>query len=111
MVDTGSDLTWVQCDRCVNCFPLREGNFKYQESSTFRPLSCDHPFCVPRICRQGICHYDVNYPQCSPRGWLSQDTFIFSGGTRTSESSLSYLDAVLTIEILHLEMTWDLTMS
>ncbi|KAJ0078653.1 hypothetical protein Patl1_23404 [Pistacia atlantica] len=62
MVDTGSDLTWVQCDRCVNCFPLREGNFKYQESSTFRPLSCDHPFCVPRICRQGICHYDVNYP-------------------------------------------------
>lgn len=85
MVDTYNNLTWVQSNGCVNCFPLRGGNFKYQQSSTFHPLSCDHLLCVLRICQQGICHYDVSYPQSGTKHWVVHDTFIFLGGTRTSE--------------------------
>ncbi|XP_044482119.1 protein ASPARTIC PROTEASE IN GUARD CELL 2-like [Mangifera indica] len=66
-------------------FEERGGNFKYRESSIFHPLSCDHPLCIPKICQQEICHYDVSYPESGTRGWFAHDTFIFSSGTKTSE--------------------------
>nr|XP_048324697.1 aspartyl protease AED1-like [Ziziphus jujuba var. spinosa] len=50
IVDPGSDDTWVQCEGCINCLPLRYGNFRYQQSSSFHTLPCNHPLCVPNIC-------------------------------------------------------------
>lgn len=54
------------------------GDFKYQESSTFDVVPCNHPLCVPRICENNLCVYDIRYAGGShTTGYLSTDTFKF----------------------------------
>lgn len=60
IVDPGSDDTWVQCEGCINCLPIRYGNFKYQQSSSFHTLPCNHPLCVPNICENNRCMLGLN---------------------------------------------------
>ncbi|MQL77290.1 hypothetical protein Taro_009684, partial [Colocasia esculenta] len=40
VLDTGSDLSWLQCLPCYNCFERRGGLYYPALSSSYRPLSC-----------------------------------------------------------------------
>ena len=93
VVDTGSETTWVQGEGCTSCFPLCVGNFKYKESRSISPVSCDDPLCFPRICEDNICVYEINYKDHShSRGYLSSDTFTFPahGGERVSYENVVF---------------------
>ncbi|XP_038695846.1 aspartic proteinase Asp1-like isoform X2 [Tripterygium wilfordii] len=65
-IDTGSDLTWVQCDApCVSCTKPRESLYKPKRNL----VRCQHPLCaaiqVPetRHCESPTdqCDYEVDY--------------------------------------------------
>jgi len=45
VADTGSDLIWVQCSPCENCFPQDTPYYDPNKSSTFMGLSCDSQSC------------------------------------------------------------------
>jgi len=45
VADTGSDLIWVQCSPCENCFPQDTPYYDPKKSSTFMGLSCDSQSC------------------------------------------------------------------
>lgn len=45
IADTGSDLTWVQCSPCLNCFPQNTPIYDPSQSSTFVGVSCDSQPC------------------------------------------------------------------
>ncbi|KAK7381092.1 hypothetical protein VNO78_33616 [Psophocarpus tetragonolobus] len=46
IADTGSDLIWVQCSPCVNCFPQNTPVFEPDKSSTFTGFQCDSQACT-----------------------------------------------------------------
>ncbi|KAF9598710.1 hypothetical protein IFM89_029960 [Coptis chinensis] len=76
--DTGSDLIWVQCAGCIDCFDVHLGNFEYSKSSTYQLVSCGHPSCDPDDCKEGICTAKVSYADGGyTQGPLSKDDFQF----------------------------------
>ncbi|CAN6584095.1 unnamed protein product [Malus baccata var. baccata] len=62
-IDTGSDLTWVQCADCTKCFPVALPNFDGKKSATYRAMSPRHPLCPdpPPLGRNDSCSYEVSY--------------------------------------------------
>ncbi|PON69496.1 Aspartic peptidase [Trema orientale] len=94
VMDPGTDLTWVQCQGCTNCFPVRgTGNFKFQESQSYRKLPCNHPLCVPKICTADrlYCRYSNRYLTSSGNGFLSTETFTFPYSTTNQTTKYSSL--------------------
>ncbi|KAL9224773.1 hypothetical protein vseg_000779 [Gypsophila vaccaria] len=84
IVDTGSDLTWVQCLPCRSCYTQHEPLFNPTTSVTYRPIPCNSSDCQsfqdasgsPGPCgyRQSACNYVVNYGDGSyTRGELGKD--------------------------------------
>jgi hypothetical protein len=45
VVDTGSDLTWVQCSPCILCFEQPNPLFNPTASSTYSPTTCNNNLC------------------------------------------------------------------
>lgn len=45
ILDTGSDLNWIQCVPCYDCFEQKGPFYDPKESSTFRNISCHDPRC------------------------------------------------------------------
>ncbi|PON69497.1 Aspartic peptidase [Trema orientale] len=91
VMDTSTDLTWVQCEGCTNCFPVSgTGNFKYQESSSYHKLPCNHTLCVPKLCTSDklYCRYHNRYRASTSTGLLSTETFTFA--TNTNETTAKY---------------------
>ncbi|KAF5206231.1 Aspartyl protease family protein, partial [Thalictrum thalictroides] len=68
--DTGSDLTWIQCQPCVgSCYQQRDPIFDPSKSSTYSNISCSSPSCTelssgtsssPR-CSNSACVYTIMY--------------------------------------------------
>ncbi|GAV87366.1 Asp domain-containing protein [Cephalotus follicularis] len=85
IVDTGSDLTWVQCIPCKNGQILIPSIFDPSKSSTYQSLSCFHPSCdnlrERRLDCQKIqepCYYKERYTDGSTtKGTLAYDKFLF----------------------------------
>lgn len=48
VVDTGSDLTWTQCEPCADkgCYEQQETMFNRDASSTYANVSSDSPYCT-----------------------------------------------------------------
>lgn len=46
VVDTGSDITWLQCAPCSNCYKQKEDVFDPTNSSSYRALHCDNAICL-----------------------------------------------------------------
>lgn len=73
IVDTGSDLTWVQCQPCKLCYNQQEPLFNPSSSPSYQSVSCNSSTCQtlqfaagnPGFCsgsNQPItCNYVVNY--------------------------------------------------
>ncbi|KAA0058691.1 aspartyl protease family protein [Cucumis melo var. makuwa] len=102
IVDTGSDLTWVQCLPCRLCYNQQEPLFNPSNSSSFLSLPCSSPTCLalqPTAGSSGLCSnknstscdYQIDYGDGSySRGELGYekltlgkteiDNFIFGCG-------------------------------
>ncbi|GMH01073.1 hypothetical protein Nepgr_002912 [Nepenthes gracilis] len=64
VVDTGSDLNWLQCEPCTDCYSQADPIFNPASSSTYSPLACDTPQCSSLQvsgCRDNTCLYQVSY--------------------------------------------------
>ncbi|XP_042489530.1 aspartic proteinase nepenthesin-1-like [Macadamia integrifolia] len=82
MMDTGSHITWVQCEGCNPCFPLLRPNFPYRSSESYRLISCGHPDCpTPRDdCYGTFCGYKIRYGGSSgplTKGTIVRETLTF----------------------------------
>ncbi|KAL1828430.1 hypothetical protein DCAR_0207644 [Daucus carota subsp. sativus] len=90
ILDTGSDLIWIQCQPCDNCYKQDYPLFDPSQSSTFsNNVGCDSNACnaLPRSgCGQtnNQCLYDYRYGDKSyTDGELATDTFTFDGQADT----------------------------
>ncbi|CAL1353052.1 unnamed protein product [Linum trigynum] len=71
--DTGSDVTWTQCQPCVEpCYQQKEKIFDPSSSKTYRNVSCDAAACsaldaatANRGCRASTCVYGILYGDAS----------------------------------------------
>ncbi|KAJ7952006.1 Aspartyl protease family protein [Quillaja saponaria] len=71
IVDTGSDLTWVQCQPCKSCYNQQGPLFKPSTSPSYQPILCNSSTCQSLqfatgnsgVCGSNppTCKYVVNY--------------------------------------------------
>ncbi|KAA8541184.1 hypothetical protein F0562_025209 [Nyssa sinensis] len=64
VLDTGSDITWLQCEPCMDCYQQSDPVFNPSASSSYSPLSCNSQQCSSldvSACRSGRCLYQVSY--------------------------------------------------
>ncbi|KAG2729515.1 hypothetical protein I3843_01G248800 [Carya illinoinensis] len=85
IVDTGSDLTWVQCQPCNSCYNQKEPLFNPSASSSYQSILCNSPACRSiqsaswnsPLCgsnQPSSCNYVVNYGDGSyTKGELARD--------------------------------------
>ncbi|GMG99652.1 hypothetical protein Nepgr_001492 [Nepenthes gracilis] len=84
ILDSGSDLTWVQCVGCHNCFPIKNGPFNYKQSSTFDTVKPGERFC--ELAEQNLCIYIRKYGASECIGILGYETFTFTSDDGSTES-------------------------
>ncbi|MED6146047.1 hypothetical protein PIB30_030963 [Stylosanthes scabra] len=64
-LDTGSDITWLQCKPCERCFQQVDPIFDPSGSPSYGQITCDAPQCrqldQKPICKANKCQYQVNY--------------------------------------------------
>lgn len=89
IADTGSDVTWTQCQPCLKCFKQELPFFKPNSSSTYRKIPCNAPNCTsfPEITfcsvRRKKCLYSESYGDGSfTQGVLSTDTLTLASTGR-----------------------------
>lgn len=64
VLDTGSDVTWVQCQPCTDCYQQADPVFDPSASSSYSTLSCESQPCKSldvMECRNDACLYQVSY--------------------------------------------------
>uniref|UniRef100_A0ACD5ZVG2 Uncharacterized protein n=1 Tax=Avena sativa TaxID=4498 RepID=A0ACD5ZVG2_AVESA len=96
IVDTGSDLTWVQCKPCHACYSQQDPLFDPAGSTTYAAVPCNASACAaslkeatgaPGTCaRSGSgserCYYALGYGDgSSSRGVLATDTLGLGGAS------------------------------
>ncbi|CAK7354034.1 unnamed protein product [Dovyalis caffra] len=82
LFDTGSDLTWTQCQPCSKaCFPQKEEKFDPTKSSSYKNVSCSSKLCnlIGKETAQGCsssntCLYGVQYGSGYTIGFLATET-------------------------------------
>lgn len=80
-IDTGSDVSWLQCNPCSDCYQQTDPIYDPSASSTYNPLSCDSQQCNAlqiSACRTDTCLYQVSYGDGSYTvGDFATDTISF----------------------------------
>ncbi|XP_010533981.1 PREDICTED: protein ASPARTIC PROTEASE IN GUARD CELL 1-like [Tarenaya hassleriana] len=64
VLDTGSDVNWIQCQPCSDCYQQSDPVFNPASSSSYSSLSCASPQCSAlevSACRADKCLYQVSY--------------------------------------------------
>lgn len=64
VIDTGSDISWLQCQPCTDCYQQTDPIFDPSTSSSYRPLTCGSPQCSAlevKSCGRAGCLYEVSY--------------------------------------------------
>lgn len=90
VVDTGSDLIWIQCQPCIHCYKQKTPIFNPKNSSTYRPISCNSSQCkkLPGgSCdrKKKTCLYFAGYiDQSFSFGDLASETFTFEDATNST---------------------------
>ncbi|KAI5682451.1 hypothetical protein M9H77_03679 [Catharanthus roseus] len=85
VLDTGSELSWLQCNATRRGRPV----FQPNRSSSYRPITCSSPTCtirtqdfsIPASCdSKNLCHAILSYADAtSSEGNLALDTFNIGG--------------------------------
>ncbi|KAB5527208.1 hypothetical protein DKX38_021055 [Salix brachista] len=85
VLDTGSDIVWIQCAPCKKCYSQTDPVFDPTKSSSFANIPCVSPMCR-RLDSPGcstkkqICLYQVSYGDGSfTVGEFSTETLTFRG--------------------------------
>ncbi|MED6197115.1 Protein ASPARTIC PROTEASE IN GUARD CELL 2 [Stylosanthes scabra] len=81
VIDSGSDIVWVQCQPCNKCYRQSDPVFDPSESSSYAGVSCGSSVCS-RLenagCHEGRCRYEVSYGDGSyTKGTLALETLTF----------------------------------
>lgn len=78
--DTGSDITWIQCQPCVSCYPQQEPIFNPSTSQTYKNITCTSQQCS-QLRRQSCatdtntCIYSISYgDQSYTLGFFATET-------------------------------------
>ncbi|KAI8565869.1 hypothetical protein RHMOL_Rhmol03G0294600 [Rhododendron molle] len=93
VMDTGSNLLWIQCLPCITCFDQLSPIFDPSKSTTYTNLSCNSSYCVfdPFSENCETCSYYLKYDDGSTtRGDLGMEELSFMKtfeGTMTSTVS------------------------
>lgn len=79
IADTGSDLTWTQCQPCTKCYKQNLPLFDPSQSSSYRPISCQSDQCqasgTASCDANNTCQYQVAYGDRShTSGQLATET-------------------------------------
>lgn len=85
IVDTGSDLTWVQCMPCKSCYSQEDPLFDPAASPSYHPIPCNTSTCDSLRVATGIsgvcgsnrpsCNYELSYGDGSyTNGVLARDS-------------------------------------
>ncbi|KAG6557483.1 hypothetical protein Mapa_000756 [Marchantia paleacea] len=90
IVDTGSDLVWLQCAPCSDCYQQADPVFEPRKSSTYRRIRYFSPLCgqLPQVSySSGFCTYRYGYgDQSTTQGELALETLTLTatdGSKRT----------------------------
>ncbi|KAL8026932.1 hypothetical protein ABFX02_14G062300 [Erythranthe guttata] len=78
VIDSGSDIVWVQCQPCSQCYHQSDPVFDPADSASFAGVSCSSSVC-DRVensgCHAGRCKYEVSYGDGSyTKGTLAMET-------------------------------------
>ncbi|KAL5722209.1 hypothetical protein ACHQM5_005755 [Ranunculus cassubicifolius] len=87
-IDTGSDVTWIQCSPCTRCYKQTDPIFDPSTSSSYKPLTCDAQQCKEldtSTCSANKCNYEVDYLDGSSTvGEYATETFTLDGSVLSS---------------------------
>lgn len=96
IIDTGSDLTWIQSQPCNSCYKQEDPMFDPSKSSTYKALECSSPICdelfQDKQCTSGeSCRYTYRYVDgAETDGYLSTETMtvnLTTGGKSEVQSA------------------------
>lgn len=81
VLDSGSDIVWVQCQPCKQCYQQLDPVFNPAESASYSGVTCSSSVC-DRLenagCHEGRCRYQVSYGDGSyTKGTLAIETLTF----------------------------------
>ncbi|CAN8258707.1 unnamed protein product [Cochlearia groenlandica] len=81
VIDSGSDMVWVQCEPCKLCYKQSDPLFDPAKSGSYTGVSCGSTVC-DRVensgCHSGGCRYEVMYGDGSyTKGMLALETLTF----------------------------------
>ncbi|CAJ1951859.1 unnamed protein product [Sphenostylis stenocarpa] len=92
VLDTGSDVNWLQCKPCSDCYQQADPIFDPTTSSSYYPLTCDSQQCQDldmSACRNNRCLYQVSYGDGSfTVGEYVTETMTFGGSGSVSRVSI-----------------------
>ncbi|XP_030540914.1 aspartyl protease family protein 2 [Rhodamnia argentea] len=82
VLDTGSDVVWIQCAPCRKCYSQTDPVFDPSKSTSFAAISCSSPLCrrldSPGCNQRRRCQYQVSYGDGSfTLGEFSTETLTF----------------------------------
>ncbi|KAM7516317.1 hypothetical protein LguiA_005900 [Lonicera macranthoides] len=98
IADTGSDLTWTQCQPCTKCFKQKSTLFDPRNSSTYKNITCNSRTCKAfqssscgphtNFCQYGYLYADFSFTF----GNLAVDSFTFrsTSGHPVSTSNIVF---------------------
>ncbi|KAF5481516.1 hypothetical protein F2P56_002158 [Juglans regia] len=105
ILDTGSDLNWIQCVPCLDCFEQKGPHYDPKGSSSFRNISCHDPRCQlvsspdpPRPCKSEnqTCPYFYWYGDSSnTTGDFAVETFTVNLTTSSGKSDMRQVENVM----------------
>ncbi|KAD5960327.1 hypothetical protein R6Q59_013461 [Mikania micrantha] len=64
VIDTGSDVNWLQCQPCSDCYQQTDPIYNPSASSSYSQLPCESQQCNSlevTACRNDLCLYQVSY--------------------------------------------------
>ncbi|KAL3501674.1 hypothetical protein ACH5RR_036123 [Cinchona calisaya] len=92
VLDTGSDVNWLQCAPCGDCYQQADPIFQPASSSSFSPLTCEAQQCRSldvSECRNGTCLYEVSYGDGSYTvGDFVTETVTFGGSASVNNIAI-----------------------
>ncbi|KAE8679723.1 Eukaryotic aspartyl protease family protein isoform 2 [Hibiscus syriacus] len=105
ILDTGSDLNWIQCVPCYGCFEQNGLYYDPKESISFRNVSCKDPRChlvsspdPPQLCKaeNQTCPYYYWYGDSSnTTGDFALETFTVNLTSPTGNSEFRLVENVM----------------
>lgn len=105
ILDTGSDLNWIQSIPCYDCFEQNGPYYNPKDSKSFRNISCHDPRCQlvsspdpPQPCKDEnqTCPYFYWYGDSSnTTGDFALETFTINLTTHTGKSEFRELENVM----------------